>query len=65
METEEKDLEKMVEDLKKEYYNQYHFFQVSFCILVDETHTKKNVSLFKMFSAWTESCAILKRRPIV
>ncbi|EFX81493.1 hypothetical protein DAPPUDRAFT_102466 [Daphnia pulex] len=27
METEEKDLEKMVEDFKKEYYNQYHFFQ--------------------------------------
>jgi hypothetical protein len=41
METEEKDLEKMVEDLKKEYYNQYHFFQVSFCILVDEPHTRK------------------------
>ena len=62
METEEKELEKMVEDLKKEYYKQCHFFQVSFCILVDETHTE-NLSV-KMFSAWTESYAILKRRPI-
>lgn len=46
METEEKDLEKMVEDLKKEYYNQYHFFQVSFCILVDETHSTRKMYHF-------------------
>jgi len=36
METEEKELEKTVEELKKEKYNQSHFLQVSLCILVDE-----------------------------
>jgi hypothetical protein len=36
METEEKQLEKMVEDLKKEHYNQCHFLEVSLCISVDD-----------------------------
>ena len=44
METEEKQLEKMVEDLKKEHYNQCHFLEVSLCILVDDyDHSMKNL----------------------